>query len=191
MSIEASRRRKTSRAMKTFKSIVMTRKPRAIIYGCMKDHLSEFAHKLADIESVVERGRHLEDDGSAVVLNEWRLRYQVPDPIRAVLGGGELGWMDHGRWQDFACNWSIEPLFLKGQINCRGRTAFEPAMGGQGSRITLEGEFEIKQGALLGAGSMIEKPILNFVESVVTSVLPKNLRSVVEAASSFADGLAQ
>jgi len=177
--------------MKTFKSIVMTRKPHAVIYRCMRDHLPEFAHKLADIESVVERGRSLEADGRCVILNEWRLRYQVPDAIRTVLGGGELGWMDRGQWQDFACNWSIEPFFLKGQIHCKGRTAFEPAMGGQGSRVTLEGEFEIRQGALLGAGSVMEKPILSFVESIVTSVLPKNLRSVVEAASSFADGLAQ
>jgi hypothetical protein len=151
----------------------------------MRDHLSQFAHRLADIEAVVERERSIETDGRVAVLNEWKLRYQVPDAIKKALGGSELGWMDHGRWQDLVCNWTIEPFFLKGNINCEGRTTFEPAMGGQGARITLEGEFEIRQGALLGAASVIEKPLLSFVESVVTGVLPNNLRSVVEAASAF------
>jgi hypothetical protein len=177
--------------MKTFKSIIMVRKPHNVIFDCMRDHLSEFAHRLADIDTVTERGRKLEEDGCTAVLNEWKLRYQAPDAIKKLLGSSELGWMDHGRWQNFVCNWSIEPFFLKGQINCKGRTTFEPAMGGQGARITLEGEFEIRQGAFLGTASVIEKPLLGFVESIVTGVLPNNLRSVVEAASLFADGSAQ
>jgi hypothetical protein len=59
---------------------------------------------------------------------------------------------------------------------------FAEAMGGQGTRVTFEGEFDLKPG-LLGSLGGVESLVSGFVESVVTTIIPRNLRAVVEAAA--------
>jgi hypothetical protein len=172
--------------MKSFKSVVVVRHPHSIIADVMRDHLADFAHNLTDIDSVVERERTLEQGAVVRIVNEWKLRYQIPAAIKGFIGDGELGWLDFNHWQGNGCDWSIEPFFLAGHISCTGRTSFEPAMAGQGSRVTLQGDFEIRQGFMKGAPALVEGSILRFAETIVTTVLPKNLRAVVEAAASYA-----
>jgi hypothetical protein len=173
--------------MKTFKSVVMVRTPPSAVYECMRDHLPDLARAIPDVDSVVELHRGAADGRAAEILNEWRVRDHIPAALKRLLGAGELGWLDRGRWHDLTCSWSIEPFFLQGQIACSGSTRFEPAMAGKGARVTLEGTFEIKQGFLLSSASVLEKPVLSFAEFIVTTVLPKNLRSLVEAAASYVD----
>ena len=173
--------------MKEFKSVVMVRSQPAAIYECMRDRLPDLARNIADIESVVELERNTAPDHAVEVLNEWRVRDQLPAALKRMLGAGELGWLDRGRWLDQSCHWSIEPLVLRGLIACSGATRFESAMAGKGARVTLEGSFEIKPGSLLDKAPLLEKPLLNFAELIVTTILPKNLRSLVEAAGTFVD----
>jgi hypothetical protein len=171
--------------MKSFKSVVVVKHPHSVISSVMRDHLADFAHNITDIESVVERERAMEQGDIVRIVNEWKVRYHIPSAIKSFIGDGELGWLDYNRWQGHTCDWSIEPFFLAGHISCAGRTSFEPAMAGQGSRVTLEGNFEIRHGFMKGASTLIEGPILRFAETIVTTVLPKNLRAVVEAAASY------
>ena len=173
--------------MKAFKSVVMVKTPPSAIYECMRDRLPDLAQDISDVESVVELQRAMTDDRAVEILNEWKVRDQIPAALKSLLGTGELGWLDRGRWRDLSCSWSIEPFFLKGQIACEGVTRFEPAMAGKGARVTLEGVFEIKPGALFNSASVFEKPVLRFTEFIVTTVLPKNLRSLVEAAASYVE----
>ena len=106
--------------------------------------------------------------------------------LRSILKASELSWIDRNTWDatSHACTWAIEPNFLTGHIACSGITSFAPAMGGQGARVTFEGQFDLKPGAL-GKLSSMKSLLSGFLESIVTTIIPRNLRAVVEAAAAF------
>jgi hypothetical protein len=58
-------------------------------------------------------------------------------------------------------------------------------MAGQGTRVMFEGAFDLKPGVLGGALGGVENLLSGFLESIITTVIPRNLRSVVETAAAF------
>jgi hypothetical protein len=153
----------------------------------MRDHLVDISPRIADIDEIRQIERRMEDDGTVHIVNQWRVRHQVPPMIRSILKTGELGWIDRNAWdpRTLICAWTIEPNFLAEHIACSGQTIFAPAMAGQGARVTFEGSLDLKPGLLGGSLGGIEKLVSGFVESIVTTVIPRNLRGVVEAAAAF------
>ncbi len=83
------------------------------------------------------------------------------------------------------CDWSIEPTVLTGHITCEGATRYEPALGGRGTRVAFEGTFDLAPGALGGLAKPLERPLTSFVESVVSTLIPSNLRKIVEGAAAL------
>lgn len=170
--------------MKTFRSLVVLKRPRQELWTAMRDHLVEFGGQIADIEEIRQLERTEDPDGTVRIVNQWRVRQQVPAVIRSILKTGELSWIDRNTWNagSFTCEWAIEPQFLTDYIACSGKTMFADAMGGQGTRVTFEGTFDLKPG-LLGSLGSIEAILSGFLESIVTTIIPRNLRAVVEAAA--------
>jgi hypothetical protein len=171
--------------MKTFRSLVVLKRPRHELWLAMRDHLVDFAGDIADIEEVRQIERS-ESESVASIVNEWRVRQQVPAVVRSLLKTDKLGWIDRNTWDtsSYVCTWAIEPAFLTKHIACSGTTSFAAAMGGQGTRVTFEGEFDLKPGILGSLGS-VESLLSGFLESIVTTIIPRNLRAVVEAAAAF------
>jgi hypothetical protein len=60
-------------------------------------------------------------------------------------------------------------------------------MGGKGTRVTFEGSLDLKPG-VLGSLGKLEGLLPGFSSSVVSAIIPRNLRSVVEAAAAFGPG---
>lgn len=172
--------------MKSFRSLVVLKRPPLELWTAMRDHLTEFAGQIADIEEVYQISRTAAPDGMLHVVNEWRASQQVPDALRAMLQIGELRWIDRNTWDaaTWTCNWTIEPSFLREQITCSGQTEFAAAMAGRGTRVTFSGELDLKPGLLASLGSM-GPMVTGLVESIVTTIIPRNLRNVVEAAAAF------
>lgn len=172
--------------MKTFRSLVVLKRPQPELWTAMRDHLVDFAGQIADIKDIRQIERTTAADGVVHIVNEWRVRQKVPAVLRSILKTGELSWIDRNTWdaKDAICTWAIEPSFLTESIACSGTTSFSPAIGGQGTRVTFAGEFELKPG-LLGSLGSIESLLSGFLESIVTTVIPRNLRAVVEAAAAF------
>ena len=172
--------------MKTFRSLVVLKRPQQELWLAMRDHLVEFAGNIADIESIREIERTTDASNVVHIVNEWRVRQQIPAMLRSVLKTSELSWIDRNTWDaaGHVCTWAIEPNFLTEYIACSGTTSFAPAMGGQGTRVTFEGEFDLKPG-VLGKLSSMETLLSGFLESIVTTIIPRNLRAVVEAAAAF------
>ena len=171
--------------MKSFRSLVVLKRPQDELWTIMRDHLPEIAPRVADIEQVRELERSTGADGAVRIVNRWQVRAVVPQAIRTMLKLHELAWIDRNTWDaaNRICTWSIEPCFLTQHIACAGTTSFAPAMGGQGARVTFEGMLELKLGFLPLGG--IEKLVTGFVESVATTIIPRNLRAVVEAAAVY------
>jgi hypothetical protein len=172
--------------MKTFRSLVVLKRPQQELWLAMRDHMEDFAGNIADIESIRQIERTTDANNIVHIVNEWRVRQQVPAMLRSILKASELSWIDRNIWDatSHACAWAIEPNFLTDHIACAGTTSFSPAMGGQGTRVTFEGEFDLKPGAL-GKLSSLESVLSGFLESIVTTIIPRNLRAVVEAAAAF------
>lgn len=174
--------------MKSFRTIVMLRCPVGALWSTMRDRLPELARDLSDIESVTELSRRKEGSSRTFIDNEWRVRYQLPAFARSFLGTSGLGWIDRNTWNDDTntCDWTIEPFFMRDQISCSGRTVFGPAMGGQGSRVVLEGSLDLNEGFARMRLGAVTRPLSGVVETIVTTALPKNFRGVLEAAAKLA-----
>jgi len=170
--------------VKSFRSLAVLKRPHDELWAVMRDHLPEVAPGVADIEEVRELERS-SSGGAVHIVNRWQVRATMPQAIRAMLKLNELAWIDRNTWDEaaYVCTWSIEPCFLTEYIICAGTTSFAPAMGGQGSRVTFEGALELKPGFLPLGG--IEKLVTGFVESVASTIIPRNLRAVVEAAAEY------
>jgi hypothetical protein len=172
--------------VKSFRSLVVLKRPQHEMWEIMRDHLVEFAGQVADIQEVSQISRSEQADGTVHIVNQWRARQQVPAALRSMLKIDEFGWIDRNVWDATTgiSSWTIEPGFLREHIACSGETAFAEAMAGRGTRITFSGELDLKPGALGALGSM-ELMVTGFLESVVTTIIPRNLRSVAEAAVGF------
>ncbi len=172
--------------MKSFRSLVVLKRRQQELWTVMRDHLVDFAGRIDDIESIRQIGRSTDSDGVVHIVNEWRIRQQLPAAIRTMLKIEEMGWTDRNSWntETGTCSWSIEPSFLREFISCSGETAFSTAMAGRGTRVTFAGELDLKPG-LLGSLAGIEPMVSGFIESIVTTIIPRNLRAVVEAAAAF------
>ena len=140
-----------------------------------------------DVASIVELERDEVGPGHVRLVNEWRSSQRIPDLLANALGSAEVGWIDRNDWDAARrlCSWTTEPFVLHGSIDCHGTTTYEPAMGGRGARVTLAGEFDLARGALGGLAGALERPVGAFVESIVTTMIPKNTRKVIEAAAAL------
>jgi hypothetical protein len=58
-------------------------------------------------------------------------------------------------------------------------------MAGNGARVTFEGGLDLKPGMLGGSLGSVETLLSGFLESIVTTEIPRNFRSVIEAAATF------
>lgn len=172
--------------MKSFRSVVVLKRPRHELWMIMRDHLADFAGNLADIEAVRQIGRETGSPEVVRIANEWRARQQIPAPLRALLKVEQISWIDRNAWDAATgiCSWTIEPNVFAGHIACSGQTTFADAMGGRGTRITFSGELDLKPG-LLGALGSLEQTVSGFIETIVTTIIPRNLRAVAEAAAAF------
>jgi hypothetical protein len=153
----------------------------------MRDHLTDLADQISDVDRIIEVGRKSGSDGKLEITNKWYVHQQLPAFVRPLLGQGELGWTDRNTWDRtiWTCCWTIEPFFLTDFVHCAGKTQFETAMAGLGARVTFEGGIDLKPGLLRGSVAPLERPIASFVESIVTTIIPRNVRNVLEAAAAY------
>jgi hypothetical protein len=173
--------------LKTFRSLVVVKRPHTVLWSVMRDRLSDLAPQIADVEDIRQLERSGDADSVVQIVNRWCVRHQVPPMIRSVLKTDDLSWIDRNTWdaRTLTCAWTIEPEFLTEHIACSGRTTFAPAMAGQGARVTFEGGFDLKPGLFGGLPGGVERLAAGFLESIVTTVIPRNLRGVVEAAAAY------
>jgi hypothetical protein len=173
--------------VKAFRSLVVLKRPHLELWTVMRDHLVEFVGRISHIDEIRQVSRTQDSEGVVHIVNEWRVRQQIPAMIQPILKTKKLSWIDRNTWDadTHTCSWTIEPNFLAEHIACSGKTCFAPAMAGQGARVTFEGELDLKPGLLSGPFGGVDKLLSGFLESIVTTVIPRNLRNVVEAAATF------
>jgi hypothetical protein len=172
--------------VKTFKSLVVSTQPADLLWRTVRDRMPALAARLDDIERVKVLERQDLRDGTVRLVNEWRAKPLAGVPLKAIIGASSIVWLDHAEWNPASriCRWRIEPRFLPGQLQCHGSTTYEPAMGGRGSRILFEGQFELTL-KRHSVASTVMSHALPLVESIVTVMIPKNFRRTVDAATTM------
>ena len=173
--------------MKTFNDLVVVKQALDPLWEVMRDRLPELAEHLDDIDHIACLKRELHGDHCLRLCNQWFSVHKIPSILHAMLGDEPISWLDTNEWDnsEHICRWAIEPSVLRDHIRCSGQTRYTPAMGGRGTRIQFTGEFAILPGVLNTFSGALEKPFLAFIESMVTTLIPKNLRRTIEVAGQF------
>lgn len=170
--------------MKVFRDVVVVKQPLERVWTTMRDRLPELATDVEDVERIIVLEREDIAPGRVRLVNEWRSGHKIPKLLQHRLGAERVCWIDRNDWNEAShvCTWSIEPSLLSEHIRCSGQTCYAAAMGGRGSRITFEGTLELAPGALAALVGTLQQPAGAFVESLVTVLIPRNLRKVMDAA---------
>jgi len=173
--------------MKTFKSVIMVKYPQEVVWQAIRDRLPEMVPYLDDVAMIIQDHRSEEDDGSLQLINIWEADIKIPGMLESMIDPSSLSWTDRAKWLEDKneCHWSIEPHFFPDRTRCSGTTYYEPAIGGRGTRITFTGELEVNTKNIPGLPAVMESTATRTLESLITSLIPKNFRKVTGALSSL------
>jgi hypothetical protein len=166
--------------MKSFRSIAIVEHPVDRVLPVMRDSLPELAAQIDDVSSITAESRSELSDGSILLVNRWESATRIPGPLTDTLGAQRITWLDKARWSpNGGCTWEIEPNVLAKHIVCSGRTTFESAMAGRGTRILFEGTFVLRTDHLAGAG--MYTAIAPAIEFLASGVIPRSFQQVTRA----------
>lgn len=173
--------------MKSFRALVVVRQPLPRVWETVRDRLPELVGMLDDVDRITVLEREDLGDGRVRLVNEWWASQRIPEVVARAVNASEIGWIDRCEWDTDARvgRWTIEPLVLADAITCEGTTSYEPAMGGRGVRVTVAGSFELARDAFEGFSSTLRRPLTGFVETIVSTMIPRSTRKVVETASAM------
>jgi hypothetical protein len=173
--------------VKTFKSLVVVKEPVGVVWATVRDRLTELVPLIEDVAAIEVLQREELGPDLVRIVNRWSAVQRIPELMARSLPSSEISWIDRNEWDgpSFVCRWSVEPSILREHIECRGTTSYQAAMGGAGTRVTFDGTFDLAKGALGGLANALERPMAAFVESIVTTIVPKNSRKVIEAAATL------
>jgi hypothetical protein len=171
--------------MKQFKTLIILKHPRELVWTTMRDKLSELVPLVNDIESITTEKRDEEPDGRVRLVNVWAARPVIPSVLEGVLNPSMLRWTDRADYDPikWECRWRIEPHFCPERTQCEGVTRYEPALGKAGTRVTFEGWLEVNAKDLPGVPSFLNSTIATAIESFITALIPGNFRKLTNALS--------
>ena len=173
--------------MKTFKTMIVVKHPKPVVWETMRDRLTEMAPFLDDVSSIKQLDRKDLANGGVLLINLWKADIEIPEAIRSILHASDVSWLDRAEWFEprSRCEWQIEPQFFTEHIKCSGTTLFEPAIGGRGSRITFEGIIDITLNSIPGVPNFMLGTATKAIESLVTTLIPKNFQKMATAMSNL------
>jgi hypothetical protein len=171
--------------MKQFQALAVVKQPVSVMWVAVRDRMPDLAAMVDDVDSITLIERTDLGEGRVRLINEWEAAQRIPELLAKPLKVSTVRWVDTAVWDSttMVCTWSIQPLVFPDHIDCRGTTTYESAMGGRGTRVTFQGSFDLAPGALGGLAKPLERPVGAFVESIISTMIPKNTRKIIEAAA--------
>lgn len=153
----------------------------------MRDKLPDLVPLLDDIEQVTVVERKEEADGTVNLVNHWKAKPQIPSMLSSIINPAMFAWTDRAQWRPAVheCHWHIEPHFLTESTKCTGVTHYVSAMGGRGTKINFNGEFDISTNGISGVPTFLEGTVGTAIEAFVTSLIPRNFRKLMQGAETY------
>ena len=170
--------------MKTFKSLVVVNAPLEATWNAVRDRLPDLVASMDDIEKVVVAERIDLDDGKIGLTNEWHAKMRVPDILEArSRRKPSVGPIAMSGTRPSGCaDGPSSPGCCAVASTAQAKLVTSRRLAGA-ARAFCEGTFDLAQGALSGFAGALVSPLTPFIESIVTILIPKNLRKVIEAAA--------
>lgn len=170
-----------------FKTISIIKFPVDTAWNTMMNRLPDIAQDVDDLESITEVERTPLPGGTTRIVNIWKSKPKLPSMVIKYINPDMLAWTDTATWQahEKIVSWEIRSHHFHEEMYCKGRTVFEPAMGGKGCRLTFSGSLEWK-GKVLSVGlGIFDSTIARAVEGVLTQMIPSNFRKITEVMSKY------
>lgn len=177
--------------MKTFRTVAVVKHPRELVWLAVRDHMSDLVPRLEDVTSVLTQRRTEEPDGTIVLVNLWQARTDVPSVLKSLVKPDMLAWTDQAEWDErlWECQWQIQPVFVSGGPVCAGKTHFEPAIGGRGTRLAFNGSLDISKATIPGMPGLLAAASTSAIESFVATLIPRNFLKLAQAAGQYLDAV--
>ena len=154
----------------------------------MRDELPKLAEMMEYIESITEKER-TKTPTIYHVVNIWKSATNFPQSIVSLLGSDLFVWTDKAEWNNetHVCRWIIELHHFHDSIKCQGMTIFEPALGGNGTKITFSGDLEWDSQKLAFITGAIGETVLVMAGDIIRNKIEKNFRKVAETIAKYLD----
>jgi hypothetical protein len=154
------------------KAVIVVMQPRDLLWRALCERTIDLARYLEDIESAELVSKETAPNGLIRQVHFWRARANVPALLAPHINGQFLEWTGRVEWQAdaYESRWLVEPRFMKSATLCEAIMNLSPAVGGKGTRLSLELE-------VTGA------PGFAGVQTIAKSILTGHFRKLVDAAS--------
>lgn len=163
--------------------------PRDVVFAAYRDKLSDVVPFLDDIKAVNVLKR--EDAGGTVKLhNEWVSDREIPKIAQGILKPEHLRWDDFATWDaaTSSCKYEIKTRMFTDKVRCVGHNTFLDD-GKGGTRIVLEGDFEISLKDIPGVPWLLAGTIAPQVEKFILGLIQPNLEKTNAAVGQYLDSL--
>lgn len=169
-----------------FRSETVVPHPREAVFLAYRDRLGEAVPYLDDIAAVNVLSR--EESGAKVTLhNEWVSDREVPKMAQRFLQPEHLRWDDYATWDHdtWRCQFEIKTRAFREAVRCVGSNTLleDPA----GTRIVLEGDFDVNLKEIPGVPRLLAGSIKPQVEKFIVSLITPNLEKTSAAVGRFLD----
>jgi hypothetical protein len=126
----------------------------------------ELGYDLTELENVTtfKKIKRTDDGKVRKDKDEWCAHAQLPKVLQAVIPPKALTWYGYGEWHRATKTlyFSIEPIVMRGKVDCKGRTVFK---GDEKNRFVRDFEMELT----------VRLPVVgHLAESFIIDVLKKN-----------------
>lgn len=174
--------------MKPFNSVSIVKHSLERVWVTVRDRLPELVPFMEDMEKITQLKRVELPDGIVRLDNLWQANPRLPLLQTAHMKPEMFAWIDRAEWRppSHECSWRIESRFLPESIECWGVTRYQPALGGRGTRVTIEGQLALTAPNLPGL-AFLDGSLVQGFETLASSLIPKNMRKMTEAVGGFLD----
>lgn len=169
-----------------FRSESTIQHPRAAVFAAYRDRLPEVVRFLDDISAVNVLAR--DDAGATVKLhNEWVSNREIPKVAQAIIKPEHLRWDDYASWDAGAwrCGFEIKTRAFRDNVRCVGSNTFLEQ--GAGTKVVLEGDFEVSLKDVPGVPRLLAGTIVPQIEKFIIALIQPNLEKVNKALGQYLD----
>ena len=159
--------------------------PRVAVFEAYRDHLSEVAAFLPDIEAITVLAREVVGRQTRL-HNEWVSNAEIPQVARSFLKPENLRWDDHALWNpsDFVVVWRLETRVFREAFFCEGSNRFLED-GPDATRVVVEGDLKLDLRELPGLPSFVAKRLAPQIEAFIVKMITPNLEEVNRAVGRY------
>ena len=166
-----------------FKTTYVLKFPCELTWNTMQERLAEVAALNEEIDYMLIKEKHTTVE-EIHITSEWKASPALPGFVMDYIKPEYLVWTDSAIWNNKTkiCHWKITPHAFPDSMQCSGRTHFESAMGGSGTKITFQGSLHASAG---NSSAPLNGIVMKALEVIVSKIIPNNFTKTAKLIGEF------